>query len=352
MFRIYVFSMFLCFYVVTTARGNAQEIASMKLFKVNALDCDWHPTDSTRLIYSIKGTDTYYDVHLASPDGKFDTCLTCNHPELTNRHIANASWHPNGQWIIFVAEKKVHPRSSTHALPGFGAYTDIWMMRIRDRKCFKIVDIPNDYDHGVIFPTFSPDGKKMVWTNRIKRPNFGSLKRTFGYWDIRVSKFYFDKDSIPHTTEPKIIQPGKKASFYECYGFSPDNSRMIFCSSMNRPSVWDQQIYTMDTTGGDIKRLTEKDYNEHARYMPDGKKIIWMTNKDVTRKGTDWWIMNVDGTDKKRLSFMNEPGSQHDQGRKVWAGFVSFSPDGKRFIGGMQISLITQEGKIVIVSLK
>jgi hypothetical protein len=77
-----------------------------------------------------------------------------------------------------------------------------------------------------------------------------------------------------------------------------------------------------------------------------------MTNTGVTRKGTDWWIMNADGTDKKRISFMNEPGSVHDQGKKVWAGFVSFSPNGKRFIGGMQISLITQEGKIVIVTLK
>ncbi|MFI5203982.1 MAG: hypothetical protein ACHQF2_05745 [Flavobacteriales bacterium] len=330
---------------------TAQEIVSMKLFKVNALDCDWHPKDSTRLIYSIKGTDTYYDIHLASPDGKFDTCLTCNHPELPNRHIANASWHPSGKWIIFIAEKKEHPRSSTHALPGFGAYCDIWVMRIRDKKCFKIVDIPNDYDHGVICPVISPDGKKIVWTDRIKRPNFASLKRTFGFWSIRLGNFYFDNDSIPRVSNTHTIDPGKRC-FYECYGFSPDNSRLIFCSSMNKPSVWDQMIYTMDTIGHDVKKLTEKDYNEHGKYSPDGKKIIWMSSTGVTRKGTDWWMMNVDGTNKKRLSFMNEPGSKHDQGKKVWAGLVSFSPDGKRFISGMQISLITQEGKIWIVNLK
>jgi hypothetical protein len=38
-------------------------------------------------------------------------------------------------------------------------------------------------------------------------------------------------------------------------------------------------------------------------------------------------------------------------GHAVWAGLGSFSPDGKRFVGGRQVSLITQEGEIMMVSM-
>lgn len=260
----------------------------------------------------------------------------------------------------FYSRKKEHPGSSTHALPGFGAYNDIYVMNIRHpEKCYRIVDIANDYDHGVICPRFSNDGKKIVWTDRIQRPKFTSLKRAFGYWNIKTADFYWDKDSIPHTKNLHIFQPGKNC-FYECYGFSPDDKKLIFCSSMNMPSVWDQNIYTIDTNGTNLQRLTEKNYNEHGCYSPDGKKIVWMSNVAAagrneagkkSKNGTDWWIMNADGTGKQRLTYMNEPGNKQYAGKSVWAGLISFSPDGKRFVGGVQLSLVTQEGKIVMVDL-
>src|ERR1051325_6280644 len=75
-------------------------------FRESGLDCWWNPVNDNLVCYSAKGADKYYDIHLARPDGTHDTCLTCNHPSLPNRHIANASWHPTGKWIIFVAEKK------------------------------------------------------------------------------------------------------------------------------------------------------------------------------------------------------------------------------------------------------
>lgn len=62
----------------------------------NALDCAWGPGQSNRIAYSMKGPDTYYDIYLMDPDGGNDTCITCNHPLLPNRHISNMAWHPSG----------------------------------------------------------------------------------------------------------------------------------------------------------------------------------------------------------------------------------------------------------------
>jgi Tol biopolymer transport system component len=321
-------------------------------FRSSGLDASWHPTDPGLVVYSKKGSDKYYDIYLARTDTGFDTCLTCNHPALPNRHIANMWWHPGGNWIIFVAEKLKHPRGSVDALPGFGAFCDIWIISRDGKKCHKLIDIPNDYDHGVIAPKFSPDGKKIIWNDRIKRPSVFNANRHFGYWTVKTADIVWDKDSVPTAHNIKDLFPGKKF-FIEAYGFSPDGTRIICCSNLTTKNAWKQQIFSFDSSGNNIIQLTpdSKFYNEHAFYSPDGKKIVWMSNKDNKNKGTDWWIMNTDGSSKQRTTFMNDPKHSQYVGKAVWAGMGSFNPSGTKFLWGVQKSLITQEGRIVIVEL-
>ncbi len=341
------FFIIIIFFIVQLT--NSQEV-KIKTFQTSGLDCSWDVSGSNLIAYSKKGSDKFYDIYLSLPNGTKDTCITCNNPLLPNKHIANMAWHPSGKWLIAIVEKKVHKGSSTDALPGFGAYCDVWLIRKDGKKVFKLIDIPNDYDHGVIAPRFSNNGKKIVWTERKIKPKFISPTQTFGFWVIKTANFEFDKDSIPIVKEIKTIEP-KGDGFYECYGFSPNDKQLIFCSSMSEKSVWTQQIYLIDTSGTDLKKLTTEGYNEHSVFTPDGTKIVWMSNLNNKNKGTDWWIMNADGSDKKRLTYFNDKNSKHYEGHARWAGLISFSPDGKQFVGGVQLSLISQEGKIVIVTL-
>lgn len=325
---------------------------TVSLFREHGLDVSWDQSGSDRIAYSMKEADGYYDIHFANPDGSNDVCLTCNHPTLPNKHIACPYWHPSGKWLLMTVEKDTHPGSSTDALPGFGAYTDIWLMSSNGVKAYKLVDIINDYDHGVIAPRFSHDGKQIVWTDRKTQPNLLNPPQQAGYWVIKLADFKFNpSDSVPIISNIRTIEPVNNA-FYECYGFSPDDSRIIFCSDMNQPSFLDEHIYTIDTLGGNLGKLTDKDYNEHAFYKPDGSKIVWMSSTKNSRGATDWWRMNIDGSNKERLTFFNESNNEQDAGHAVWAGLGSFSPDGKRFVGGRQVSLITQEGEIMMVTIK
>ncbi|HET6990844.1 MAG TPA: hypothetical protein VFJ43_05945, partial [Bacteroidia bacterium] len=307
----------------------------------------WCPDGSDRIVYSMKGKDGYYDLYMSNIKGTFDTCLTDKSKILPNRHICCPAWDATGKWIIFLAEKAVHPGSSTDALPGFGAYCDIWIMSADAKKIYKIYDIPNDYDHGVIAARISPDGKHVVWTNRVERPKLMNPKQQAGYWSINYADFDFNKDGIPEVKNVRQYEPGERC-FHECYGFSPDGSKLIFCSDYKTNQFLLENIFTIDTAGNNLTQLTDGNYNEHSVYTPDSKHILWMSNKDCKNHGTDWWLMNPDGTDKKRLTYFNDPKNPMFMGKAVWAGLVSFSPDGKKFIGGVQKSLITQEGKIVM----
>ena len=325
-------------------------VTTSTVYRNHGLDVDWDHSGSNRIAYSMKGADGYYDIYTANPDGSNDSCLTCNLSPLTDKHIAVPSWDPSGKWLLMTVEKPAHDGSSFDALPGLGSYTDIWIMNRAATKSFKLLDIVNDNDHGVILPRFSHDGRKILWTDRKAAANILVPTQTAGYWTIKVADFAFNaSDSIPYISNIKTIEPVSNY-FYEAYGFSNDDSKIIFCSNMNKPSFFDENIYIISIGDGHLDQLTTSDYNEHAWFTPDGNQIVWMTNAQAS-SGTDWWMMNSDGSNKHRLTYFNESANTQYAGHPVWCGLVSFSPDGKTFVGGRQVSLTTQEGEIIKVDL-
>ena len=348
---------FSCFLIATIVSCKKDTVpvdmpTEVSQYRDHGLDVSWDQSGSDRIAYSAKEGDTYYDIHLANPDGSNDVCLTCNHPLLPNKHIACPYWSADGKWLMMTVEKATHPGTSTDALPGFGAYCDIWIMRKDGVYAYKLVDIVNDYDHGVIAPRISHNGKQIVWTDRKAQPNILNTLQQAGFWTIKLADIHFSQyDSVaPTISNIRTIEPFVDA-FYECYGFSPDDSRLIFCSDMNQISFLDEHIYTIDTLGNNLSKLTDADYNEHGFYKPDGSKIVWMSSTKSTKGGTDWWRMNIDGSNRERLTYFNEPNNDQYAGHAVWAGLGSFSPDGVRFVGGRQVSLITQEGEIMMVKI-
>jgi Tol biopolymer transport system component len=68
-----------------------------------------------------------------------------------------------------------------------------------------------------------------------------------------------------------------------------------------------------------VKRLTNNPtgWDEHATYSPDGTKIIWMSSKYVLFNSspfylqTEFWLMDADGNNKKRLTYFHEKGHPH-----------------------------------------
>lgn len=332
------------------APGEAGREVRVSLFRASGLGSDWEPVGRERIAYDQKGKDGYYDIFLADADGGRVVCLTDRNPALPGRHMGAPAWHPEGRYLLFVAEKKKHPGGSLEAIPGFGGYSDLWVMTPDGQKAWPLTDVPNDYDHGVLPAHFSSDGKRIAWSSRVKRPNFLDPKGLFAMWEIKVADFVESPEG-PKLANILTFRPGPE-SFYEVSGFSIDGQRLVICSSVNQPSVWTQQIFTLDArTGRGLVQLTSEGYNEHPVYTPDGRHIVWMSSVGNANHGADWWIMRADGTGKERLTWFNRPGHLHYEKKPRYTGLVSFKRDGSRFVGGMVLDLFTQEGKIVLVDL-
>ncbi len=313
----------------------------------HAAQLDWS-AKLNRIAYAIKNKQGSYEVHTSDPDGKNDFSVSAHYAPFDKRHVGAPFWHPSGKFLAVTVEKKQHKGSAYEATPGFGGWTDIWALAADGSEAFQLTDLPDDADHGILIPRFSPDGTQLCWTQRVVRPNFFDPKQAFAFWAIKLADVVIANGSVK-LENIRTFEPGGRA-FYETYGFTRDGKRILFCSCFNQPSVWQQQIFSVDTaTGKDVKQLTEKDYNEHAATTPDGKSIVWMSHVDSIAGGTDWWMMDTDGSNKRRLTWFNQPGHKQYAGHAVWAGLASFSPDGTRFIGDIQQNLITQEANTVMV---
>jgi len=303
---------------------------------------DWAANQKGLITFDSRGPDNYYDVYTANADGARRICLTCNKKGLVpQRHNGNPAWHPSGDYIVFQAEKKEHPGDSRGASPGAGLWCDLWLTTPNGEKFYRLTDIPTDKVQGTLHPHFSHDGTKLLWAERIR--GF-QQEENFGKWALRIADFSLDGQ--PHLVNIRTFQPGKRHMWHEAHGFSPDDSKIIFSGDLEKgQAIENMDIYTLDLVNPQLTNLTANRHawDEHAHFSPRGDKIVWMSSQGFTGKGnmhwyqfmrwltTELWIMNPDGSRKKRLTYFNEPDHPHSPGGRVIAGDGDWNPAGDKY---------------------
>jgi Tol biopolymer transport system component len=312
---------------------------------------DWSHAEDL-IAFDALGEDGYYDVYTFKPDGSGETCLTCGKEGLIpQKHSGNPAWHPAGGYIVFQAEKETHPGLSASATPGFGLYSDLWLASSDGQRFIRLTEAADGGDNGVLHPHFSPDGARLSWSELVEMPDLLVKGKEFGYWRLKVADIAIDEAGAA-LSNVREYEPGGPA-FYENHGFSPDGSALLFSSNFARPGsvLRNADIFTLDLATEAVSPLTEQDYNEHAHFSPDGTRLVWMTDAGSPGRGTDFWLMNADGSDKQRLTYFNQPGCPEGSAERLTAADSSWGPDGRHIVAYVSTDLVRQVGQIVMITL-
>ena len=310
------------------------------------------------------GADGYTDIYVVQPDGSGLECLTCN-KEVPQLHNGNPSWHPSGEYIVFQAQDpdlKGFPQGGALqtyvASPGVGINNNIWVMNTDGTTFWQLTSVDDHY--GTLHPHFSPDGTMLIWSEIIS-PHMDRI----GRWAIKMAEFSIE-NGTPSISVIKTLQP-LTLQLYEVHGFSPDKKKILFSGVAEGKYYYDMEIYTMDVTTGEIVQLTDNDeWDEHAHFTVDGQHIIWVSSEGIPQpRGEsledtvknppklEYWVMNVDGSGKRRLSGFNDPGAPEYVDIPGGCGLGDFDvgPDGNTIVAKMRTGYAGEVTVLIEVDL-
>lgn len=324
---------------------------NINLLRINGGRVDWSATGN-RIAFDREITENHYEVFTMNPDGSNVTCITCSIAALPHISNGNPAWDPSGQWIIFQAAKPGHLRP-THLTPGIGIRDDLWMIKPDRSDVREIVSLPDGPNEGLLHPHFSPDGTKLSWSQMTKIASPWGTNQEYGYWQLAVAD-YSGGDN-PSLSDIQYFSPGGDA-FYENHGISPDNQWLYFTSNMNagqlgKPAFEDNDIYRMNLGNGSVEQLTTVGYNEHAELNSRGDTLVFMSSADEQNSGTDYWLMDADGTNKRRLTYFNEPRHAEYSPNPLVAADSSWSPDGDQIVAYVLTDVQAQHGEILLINV-
>ncbi len=328
--------------VLAAAEAAAQATSEVRVRTLAAEGghLDWLKAPGGRILFDRGGAHGYFDLWIMNADGTGPRNLTGGRPELPGLHTGQPAWHPSGRLIAFQAQKRGVPREYHRtSVPGAGVLNDLWLMTADDQRFWRLVDVKFELSKdspGVLHPHFSTDGARLLWSERV-----GAGRSAFGAWAIKIADFAFDERSGPKLANVRTLTPGPAGGggvFYETHGFSPDGRRILYSSDVDRGL----EIYELELSTGRIVQLTDdpRTWDEHAQYSPDGRTIVWISSRGLDfhtrpfKLETEFWRMNADGSDKRRLTYFHQPGHPHYRGGGVTvAADSAWRADGRAFAG-------------------
>ena len=323
---------------------------------------DWsHENDL--IAFSKTAEDGFFDVYTMNPDGTNQICLTCAKQQVPQENNGQPAWHPFGEYIVFQAQDPdleappaMQYQEEYLTQGGAGIHNNLWLMNKKGTEFYQLTYIKNG--EGILHPHFSHDGSKLFWTEREKCV-------VGGQWILKIVDFVVD-EAGPHLENEITFRPrGEKETFYESHGFTPDDSKVIFSADFGREDKFDMDIWIMDIETLELSQLTDSIYvwDEHAQISPDGRKIVWISSQGyewppndewVQTLKTDYWIMDIDGSNQHRLTFFNEPGyPEYNPQERVIAADSSWNEDGTKIIAtlGVMKGFRAKGRRIVLIEL-
>lgn len=184
---------------------------------------------------------------------------------------------------------------------------------------------------------FLPDGKHIIYAStHLGADNCPPTPDRAKYGNRYIWPLYNSYDIFMADLNGKIVKQLTTAKGYDAEAtLSPDGKKMIYCSDKEG----DLELYIMDLASGKEKRITHMlGYDGGAWFSPDGKKIVWRASRPktdaeireykelladgmVAPTNMEVWVADADGSNARQITNLAQAN---------WA--PNFTPDSKRII--------------------
>jgi dipeptidyl aminopeptidase/acylaminoacyl peptidase len=261
------------------------------LFKIKFLQDGQLSPDGKTIAYTISTVDTekeeeHTSIWLLSID-------KCESRQITTGLALdrNPKWSPDSKRIAFLTTRGNKPQ--IHIIPVDGG------------ESLALTDMPLGVDDG---PVWSPDGKLIAF---IASPAAKPTDRTKPY---RVTRHiyrangmgYLDDEGQDIYVVPIKGGKPKRLTKDKCFNcepvWSPDGKELLFSAKMFPNSHRTHPVLKVVDLDGKVRELIgEWGYAYSARWMPDGKQIVFIGNPLGLPDGSNenLWIINAQGGEPK-----------------------------------------------------
>jgi len=290
------------------------------------------------LAYDKAGEDGRYDVYITSTDLLAERCLTCDMYALRKDNAMNPAWHPSGERLVVQVQS--HPKRLKFVAdplrlltPDRGVHSELYDIDRRG-KHFTLLTRFAASGPAVLDPHFAFDSDRLLWSERIK-----ARKGRYGAWQLRSAQFQVNRGGIPKLRRVRTHAAPVDALIVP-QGYTPDDRGALVAANLEpgqSPDTLD--LYRLRFDGGEPERLTHSrsGADEYARLSPIGRHFAFTSSAGI--RGTEpdqtvpasarreLWLMDADGSNKRRLTFFNDPTSDHSLGH-TYVGDLAWSPGG------------------------
>ena len=271
-----------------------------------------------------------YQIHVMKPDGTFERCLTCDHYDLRKTNAFNPTWHPSGDMIVFQVQSEARRLDMDPvelATANRGLFSDLWLIQREGRNLWQLTRVV-EQGGAILDPHFSYEGNHLLWSQRVR-----SRVGRWGVWELKVAELKGSRHA-PRLAKPKSWEPGPQKLFLAGSAFTPDDGG-AYLAGNREPNQRENgmDVYRLDFASSRLERLTHSRnaWDEKARATAGGDRILWLSAGEITLRDAgpdpplpleqlrELWVMNLDGSDKQRLTFFNDPAAQESLGAAIVA---------------------------------
>ena len=241
---------------------------------------------------------------------------------------AEAYWSYDGKWIVF-------QRTSTKdGLPCDQIFVGKVPQTPGEKFNYRMISSGKGR---TTCPFFTKDGKHIIYAStHLGGDSCPPVPDRKKYGNKYIWPLYESFDIFMADLDGKIVKQLTTAKGYDAEAtLSPDGKKMIYTSDKDG----DIELYIMDLASGKEKRITSmKGYDGGAWFSPDGKKLIWRASRPTTPAeikeyddllkenlvaptNMEVWVANADGSSARQVTRF---------GQANWA--PAYMPDSKRII--------------------